>query len=85
MALVCHGLKSFFIGEKLRWRSRCCLPDVQPGERLTGLYQPGQGMRLWHGPRLVARCAPYALKLIAAALLQWLLIAPATRSSGVTP
>ena len=25
------------------------LPDVQPGERLTGLYQPGLGMRLWHG------------------------------------
>lgn len=25
------------------------LPDVQPGERLTGLYQPGRGMRLWRG------------------------------------
>lgn len=25
------------------------LPDVQPGVRLTGLYQPGQGMRLWRG------------------------------------
>lgn len=25
------------------------LPDVQPGDRLTGLYQPGQGMRLWRG------------------------------------
>ena len=25
------------------------LPDVQPGERLTGLYGPGQGMRLWRG------------------------------------
>ena len=25
------------------------LPDVQPGERLTGLYQPGLGMRLWRG------------------------------------
>lgn len=25
------------------------LPDVQPGERLTGLYQPGLGIRLWHG------------------------------------
>lgn len=24
------------------------LPDVQPGDRLTGLYQPGLGMRLWH-------------------------------------
>lgn len=23
------------------------LPDVQPGDRLTGLYQPGLGMRLW--------------------------------------
>lgn len=27
------------------------LPDVQPGERLTGLYQLGQAMRLWHGPQ----------------------------------
>ena len=25
------------------------LPDVQPGERLAGLYQPGLGMRLWRG------------------------------------
>lgn len=25
------------------------LPDVQPGDRLMGLYQPGQGMRLWRG------------------------------------
>lgn len=25
------------------------LPDVQPGDSLTGLYQPGQGMRLWRG------------------------------------
>jgi len=25
------------------------LPEVQPGDRLTGLYQPGQGMRLWRG------------------------------------
>lgn len=25
------------------------LPDVQPGDRLTGLYQPGLGMRLWRG------------------------------------
>lgn len=40
------------------------LPDVQSGERLTGLYQPGQGMRLWrdqqlqgtiHDPELVRR------------------------------
>ena len=27
------------------------LPDVQAGERLTGLHQPGQGMRLWRGPQ----------------------------------
>ena len=25
------------------------LPDVQSGDRLTGLYQPGQGMRFWRG------------------------------------
>ncbi len=27
------------------------IPDVQPGDRLTGLYQPGSGMRLWLGER----------------------------------
>ena len=34
-----------------RWQSALAavLPDVQPGERLTGLYQPGLGMRLWRG------------------------------------
>lgn len=30
------------------------LPDVQPGDRLTGLYQPGVGMRLWHGRQALA-------------------------------
>lgn len=25
------------------------LPDVRPGDRLTGLYLPDQGMWLWHG------------------------------------
>lgn len=29
------------------------LPDVQPGDRLTGLYQPGQGMQLWRGELLL--------------------------------
>lgn len=34
-----------------RWRVALAavLPDVQPGDRLTGLYQPGRGMRLWRG------------------------------------
>ncbi len=34
-----------------RWQKALAavLPDVQPGERLTGLYQPGQFMRLWRG------------------------------------
>ena len=34
-----------------RWQQQLAtlLPDVQPGDRLTGLYQPGQGMRLWRG------------------------------------
>ncbi|EER62260.1 hypothetical protein AcdelDRAFT_0174 [Acidovorax delafieldii 2AN] len=34
-----------------RWEHRLAavIPDVQPGDRLTGLYQPGQGMRLWLG------------------------------------
>jgi hypothetical protein len=34
-----------------RWQKALAavLPDVQPGDRLTGLYQPGRGMRLWRG------------------------------------
>lgn len=34
-----------------RWQNALAalLPDVQPGDRLTGLYQPGQGMRFWRG------------------------------------
>lgn len=38
-------------GQAARWQQRLAalLPDVQPGDRLTGLYQPGQGMRLWLG------------------------------------
>lgn len=36
-----------------RWQKALAavLPDVQPGDRLTGLYQPGLGMRLWRGPQ----------------------------------
>jgi hypothetical protein len=25
------------------------MPDVRSGDRLTGVYQPGQGMQLWRG------------------------------------
>ncbi|WP_169512570.1 chalcone isomerase family protein [Bordetella avium] len=34
-----------------RWSTAltALFPDVQAGERLTGLYQPGQGMMLWRG------------------------------------
>ena len=34
-----------------RWQRQLAavMPDVQPGDRLTGLYQPGVGMRLWRG------------------------------------
>ncbi len=34
-----------------RWQKALAelLPDVQAGDRLTGLYQPAQGMRLWRG------------------------------------
>lgn len=34
-----------------RWQQRLAavLLDVRPGDRLTGLYQPGQGMWLWRG------------------------------------
>lgn len=39
-----------------QWQQRLAevLPDVQPGDRLTGLYQPGQGMRLWRGNQELA-------------------------------
>lgn len=34
-----------------RWQQQLAavLPDVQPGDRLIGLHQPGQGLRLWRG------------------------------------
>ena len=34
-----------------RWRQvlAAVMPDVQVGDRLTCLYQPDRGMRLWHG------------------------------------
>ena len=28
-------------------------PDIQPGDRLTGLYEPGKGMRLWRASQSV--------------------------------
>lgn len=34
--------------ELIKW-----LPNVESGERLTGLYLPGEGMRLWHGEQLL--------------------------------
>ena len=39
-----------------RWQQRLAavIPDVQAGDRLTGLYQPGQGMRLWRGSQELA-------------------------------
>lgn len=41
------------LGEKManRWTSDLArwLPDVQPGDKLIGLYLPGQGMQLWRG------------------------------------
>lgn len=35
----------------LRWQNALAavLPDVEPGDRLTGVYEPGLGMRLWRG------------------------------------
>lgn len=38
-------------GQAGRWQAELArlIPDVQPGDRLTGLYLPGQGMRLWRG------------------------------------
>ena len=29
------------------------LPDVQRGDRLLGVYLPGEGMQLWRGPQLL--------------------------------
>jgi len=29
------------------------LPDVQPGDRLLGVYLPGEGMQLWRGAQLL--------------------------------
>ncbi len=40
-------------GQALRWRKDLAglLPDVRPGDRLTGLYRPGRGMTVWQGSR----------------------------------
>ena len=34
-----------------QWRQQLAalMPDVQAGDRVTGVYRPGQGMRLWRG------------------------------------
>ena len=38
-----------------RWQKAltALLPDVQAGDRLIGLYQPGRGMQLWRGEQLL--------------------------------
>lgn len=42
-------------GQALRWRRELTglLPDVRPGDRLTGLYLPGRGMTVWRGSLLL--------------------------------
>lgn len=42
-------------GQTQRWRKELAglMPDVMPGDRLTGLYQPGRGMTVWRGSRLL--------------------------------
>lgn len=39
--------------QALRWRTELAglLPDVQPGDCLTGLYRPGRGMTVWQESR----------------------------------
>src|SRR5690606_11156618 len=34
-----------------RWQAALSelMPDVQPGDRLTGVHRPGQGLQLWRG------------------------------------
>lgn len=45
------------LGKELadRWTQELAqwLPDVQPGDKLTGLHLPGQGMQLWRGGQLL--------------------------------
>lgn len=40
-----------------RWQQALAdlLPDVQAGDRLTGLYQPGRGMQFWRGDQPLGR------------------------------
>lgn len=42
---------SLTVEQAKQWRLalEALLPDVLPGDRLTGLYQPQLGLRLWHG------------------------------------
>lgn len=46
-----------------RWRQALAalLPDVQPGECLTGLYLPGRGLRLWRGTQVLGAIDDAAL------------------------
>ncbi|MEZ5664362.1 MAG: chalcone isomerase family protein [Burkholderiaceae bacterium] len=46
-----------------QWQAQLAtlLPDVQSGDRLTGLYQPGQGMRLWLGAQALGAIADVEL------------------------
>jgi len=42
-----------------RWQQSLVsvLPDVQPGDRLTGIYQPNDGMQLWRGDQALGALA----------------------------
>lgn len=46
-----------------RWQAQLAqwIPDVQPGDQLTGIYQPGQGLQLWSGMHMLGTVSDAAL------------------------
>ncbi|WP_404300331.1 chalcone isomerase family protein [Alicycliphilus denitrificans] len=64
-----------------RWQQRLAalLPDVQPGDRLIGLYQPGQGMHLWRGSQALGTIDDAAL----ARLFFGIWLSPRTSEPGL--
>lgn len=46
-----------------RWQAQLAqsIPDVQPGDQLTGIYQPEQGLQLWSGAHMLATISDAAL------------------------
>jgi hypothetical protein len=54
-----HKQRALSAEKKQKWFSalQALIPDVRSGERLTGVYTPGKGMKLLHQDRTVGEVA----------------------------